>query len=404
MNPTELYTNFLRDVAQTSDEPIGLVVESAQGATVTASGREYIDLLAGIGVAALGHGNPKVVAAVREQAERYLHVMVYGEFIIPAQVELAHKLSSLLPEQLSSVYFTNSGTEAVEGSLKLARKATGRTKICSFRGSFHGDTLGSVSVGGNPLYRDPFLPLLPGVSFLDFNDFEGLRAIDTEVGAVIVEPIQAEAGVVMPKPGFLRALRERCSETGALLIFDEVVTAMGRTGSLFAFEQFDAVPDILLLAKAVGGGMPLGAFIASRELMRHLSVDPPLGHVTTFGGHPVCAAAGLASLEEILSRDLPARAARLGSSFAQKLRERLEQSAIHEIRHAGLLLGIEFKEARTAERFTKGCRREGLIVGWTLHNDRVVRLAPPLVISEAELDEASLRMERALARILGLGL
>jgi acetylornithine/N-succinyldiaminopimelate aminotransferase len=404
VNAADLYTHFLRDLAQTSDEPMGLVVESAHGSTVVASGKEYIDLLAGIGVAALGHGNPRVLQAIRDQAEQYLHVMVFGEFVIPPQVELATRLTAVLPDRLDSVYFTNSGTEAVEGALKLARKATGRARILSFNGSFHGDTLGALSVGGNPVYREPFQPLLPEVAFLDFNDFAALDAIDSDVAAVIVEPVQAEAGVVLPAPGFLPALRERCTATGTQLIFDEVVTGMGRTGRLFAFEHDGAAPDILVLAKAFGGGMPLGAFVASRELMHHLSHDPPLGHVTTFGGHPVCAAAGLASLNEILESDLPARAARVGAEFADKLRERLDPGAVREIRQIGLLLGVELSDAKTTERFTKACRREGLIVGWTLHNDRVMRLAPPLVITEAELDEASFRMERALARTLGLGL
>ncbi len=404
MHPAELYASFLREVAQTSDEPMGLVVEAAGGSCVVASGREYIDLLGGIAVAALGHGNEKVVAAVRAQAERYLHVMVYGEFVLPPQVELAHRLIALLPDSLEQVYFTNSGAEAVEGSLKLARKATGRAAIKAFRGCVHGDTLGALSVGGNPVYREPFQPLLPEVGFLEFNDREALDAIDDSVAAVIVEPVQAEAGVVLPEPGFLPALRERCTATGTMLIYDEVVTGMGRTGRLFAFEHEGAVPDILVLAKALGGGMPLGAFVASRDLMHHLAVDPPLGHVTTFGGHPVCCAAGLAALEQIVELDLSARADRIGALFVERLARRLEPSAIADIRRAGLLIGIEFREAKTAARFTKACRREGLIVGWTLHNDTVVRLAPPLVITEAEVDESSLRMERALARTLGLGL
>ena len=340
-----------------------------------------------------------VLAAIREQAERHLHVMVYGELVQEAQVRLASRLAGLLPPSLDNVYFTNSGTEAVEGALKLARKATGRTWLLSCHGGFHGDTLGSVSVGGNPVYRDPFEPLLGNVARIDFNSFEALECIDERYAAVILEPVQAEAGVVLPKPGWLAALRRRCTEVGALLVFDEVITGFGRTGSLFAFEQHDAVPDVLVLAKALGGGMPLGAFVASRRVMRTLASNPALSHVTTFGGHPVSCAAGLAALEVLLEQDLPARAAALGARFAARLRLGLPAPAVRDVRHAGLLVGIEMESAALASAFTAACRDEGLLLGWTLHDDRVVRLAPPLVIREAELDEAAQRMERAMARV-----
>lgn len=402
--PGEQLAAFLRNVAQTSDSPLGLVVERAEGCTLhTAGGREFLDLLAGIGVAALGHGNPRVLAAIREQAEKHLHVMVYGEMVQQSQVALARRLCGLLPAGLDNVYFTNSGTEAVEGALKLARKATGRTWLLSCHGGFHGDTMGSVSVGGNPLYKTPFEPLVGDVAQIDFNDFDGLLCIDERYAAVIVEPVQAEAGVVLPKPGWLAALRARCTEVGALLIFDEVITGMGRTGSLFAFEQHDAVPDVLVLAKALGGGLPLGAFIASRSVMRTLARDPALSHVTTFGGHPLSCAAGLAALEVLLEDELPARAARVGAWFAERLRLRLPTPVVRDVRHAGLLVGIEMDTAAHAAAFTQACRSEGLLLGWTLHDDRVVRLAPPLVIREAELDDASLRMERALARVMSPG-
>jgi acetylornithine/N-succinyldiaminopimelate aminotransferase len=403
LTPGEQLAAFLRNVAQTSDSPLGLVVERASGCTLhTAGGRQYLDLLAGIGVAALGHGNARVLEAIHAQADRHLHVMVYGELVQEAQAALARRLCGLLPPALDNVYFTNSGTEAVEGALKLARKATGRTRLLSFHGGFHGDTLGSVSMGGNPIYKTPFEPLLGDVAQLAFNDFEGLRLIDERAAAVLVEPVQAEAGVVLPAPGWLAALRARCTEVGSLLLYDEVITGFGRTGSLFAFEQADdgrrVVPDVLILAKALGGGLPLGAFIASRSTMRTLSRDPALAHVTTFGGHPLSCAAGLAALEVVLEEALPARAARLGVEFAARLRRRLPAPAVKEVRHAGLLIGIEMDSAQRASSFTRECRSEGLLLGWTLHDDRVVRLAPPLVISEAELDDASLRMERALAR------
>ena len=400
MKPTEQLSAFFANVAQTSLEPMGLVVREAHGCAIrTADGKEYLDLLAGIGVAALGHGNAEVLAAINAQAQRHLHVMVYGEFVQDAQAALASRLAGLLPAQLSNVYFTNSGAEAVEGAIKLVRKATGRTRIMSFRGGFHGDTTGAVAVGGNPLYRDPFLPLLPDVDFLTFNDIESLRSIDERTAAVIVEPVQAEAGVVLPDSGFLAALRSRCDETGALLIFDEVITGLGRTGSLFAFEQEGAVPDVLLLAKALGGGLPLGAFIASKKLMRTLAEDPPLGHVTTFGGHPLSCAAGLACLEVILRDDLPARAESIGHAFADRLRQAFPSGRLKELRQRGLLLGLEMDTADFVPKFSKECRAEGLIMGWTLHDDRVVRLAPPLTITEAEIDEAAHRMSRAAVRV-----
>jgi acetylornithine/N-succinyldiaminopimelate aminotransferase len=400
--PGQQLAAFLRSVAQTSDSPLGLVVERASGSTLfTAGGREYLDLLAGIGVAALGHGHPRVLDAIRAQAEKHLHVMVYGELVQETQVALASRLCSLLPAGLDNVYFTNSGTEAVEGALKLARKATGRTWLMSCHGGFHGDTMGSVSVGGNPVYRTPFEPLVGDVARIPFNDFDGLGRIDERFAAVIVEPVQAEAGVILPAPGWLAALRARCTETGTLLVFDEVLTGFGRTGSLFAFEQYGAVPDVLVLAKALGGGLPLGAFVASRGVMRTLSRDPALSHVTTFGGHPLSCASGLAALEVLLEDRLPERAAKVGAWFAERLRARMPRPAVRDVRQAGMLLGLEMESARLASDFTSACRSEGLLLGWTLHDDHVVRLAPPLVISEAELDDASLRMERAMSRCLG---
>ncbi|HYB98161.1 MAG TPA: aspartate aminotransferase family protein [Candidatus Limnocylindrales bacterium] len=398
----EQFAAFLRHVAQTSDSPLGLVIERADGCTLhAAGGREFLDLLAGIGVAALGHGNRRVLDAIAEQAAKHLHIMVYGEMVQETQAALARRLAGLLPRSLDSVYFTSSGTEAIEGALKLARKATGRTRLLSFHGGFHGDTFGSLTMGGNALYKTPFEPLLGDCAQIDFNDVQALQWIDERIAAVLVEPVQAEAGVVLPAPGYLAAMRARCSEVGAMLIFDEVITGMGRTGRMFAFEHDGtaAVPDILVLAKALGGGMPLGAFISSRQRMSSLAHDPPLSHVTTFGGHPVSCAAALAALEVMIEEDLPARAGRLGTWFGERLRARLRPPHVVEVRQAGLLLGIEMASADIAAEFTRQCRSEGLLLGWTLHDDRVVRLAPPLVISEAELDDASLRMERALARV-----
>jgi len=399
MDNKQLLSAFFAHLAPTSMAPMGMIVERACGSSIyTSDGNEYIDLLAGIGVAALGHGDQRILAAIAEQAARHLHVMVYGEMIQEQQVALAERLCSLLPAGLDCVYFTNSGTEAVEGALKLVRKVTGRSRLLAFEGGFHGDTLGSASVGGNPVYRDPFLPLLPDVGFMRFNDEASLEAIDESVAGVIVEPVQAEAGVIAPHDGFLNALRKRCSAAGALLIFDEVITGLGRSGKLFALEHQGAVPDVLLLAKALGGGLPLGAFISSKRALKALAVDPPLGHVTTFGGHPLSCAAGLAALNIIVDEDLAARAQASGECLVALLSQRIPADMVHEIRHSGLLVGMEMTSAALVEHFVAECRREGLIMGWTLHDDTVVRLAPPLIITEAEIEEATQRMARAAQR------
>jgi acetylornithine/succinyldiaminopimelate/putrescine aminotransferase len=377
---------------------MGLVVDRAAGSTVwDADGNAYLDLLAGMGVANVGHAHPDVVAAVRAQAERHLHVMVYGEFVQSAQVRLAARLASRLPPSLSVTYFTSSGAEAVDGALKTARKHTGRTGFVAFEGGFHGDTWGALSVGGNPLYRRPFEPLLPGVRFLPFDDETALGAIDEEVAAVIVEPVQAEGGVRIPSPGFLPALRRRCDETGALLVLDEVVTAFGRTGRLFAHEHWGVVPDLLVLAKALGGGLPLGAFVGSPAIMSTLRHDPPLAHVTTFGGHPLSCAAGLAALD-VLERDaLVARAAALGTSLVERLRASVGRGGLVDVRGIGLLVGLEFDEPAGCARFARSAWDARLVVNWTLHRDTVVRLAPPLVITDAEADRAVTAIARLLA-------
>jgi len=378
---------FLRHVAQTSDAPRGIEVASASGCWVhDASGRSWLDLLAGIGVATIGHGRPEVAAAVARQAARYTHVMVYGEDVIEPQVELARRLASLLPESLGVVYFTNSGAEGIEGAIKLARKATGRERILSFEGAFHGDTTGALALGGNPVYREPFRPLLPGMGQIPWNDAGALDRIDASVAAVFAEPVQAEAGVRVPDPGFLPALRARCREVGALLVLDEVVTGLGRTGRWFGFEHWPgAAPDVIVLAKSLGGGLPLGAFAASPELMSVLSHDPPLGHVTTFGGNPVCCAAALAALDVAADEDLPGRAARIGPDLQARLAALVGRGGLVEVRGLGLLLGLEFESADATVRFVERCRERGLLLGWTLHRDRVVRLAPPLVISAEEV-------------------
>jgi acetylornithine/succinyldiaminopimelate/putrescine aminotransferase len=380
---------FLRHVCQTSAAPLGLVVDSADGAWIRDThGRRYLDLLAGIGVAATGHRHPAVMRAIEEQSRRYLHTMVYGEHIQAPQVALAQRLAELLPPPLSVSYFTNSGAEAVEGALKTARKATGRSGLVAFGGSFHGDTFGALSVGASTVFRRPFEPLLPGVQFLPFDRVDLLDLVDERVAAVIVEPVQAEAGVRIPGPEFLPALRQRTRETGTLLIFDEVITGLGRCGRLWASEHWGVVPDLLVLAKALGGGLPLGAFAGPPEIMATLSHDPPLAHVTTFGGHPLSCAAGLASLEVIAGERLWERSAALGREFDSRLRGRVGLGALAAVRTLGLLIGLEFATVEVARAFVEGCLARGLLVGWTLHAERVVRLAPPLVLSDEEAETA----------------
>lgn len=393
----DLHALFLRHVCQTSPAPLGLRVARAAGSTVwDDSGRPYLDLLAGMGVANVGHTHPEVVAAVRAQLERHLHVMVYGEFVQAAQVRLAARLAGLLEPPLEVVYFTSSGAEAVEGALKTARKHTRRTRIVAFEGGFHGDTLGALSVGGNPIYRAPFEPLLPDVTFIPFDDVEALAAIDARTAAVVVEPIQTEAGVRVPGPAFLPALRRRCDATGALLVLDEVVTGFGRTGRLFAHTHWGVRPDILVLAKALGGGLPLGAFVGSPAVMGTLAHDPPLAHVTTFGGHPVSCAAGHAALDVLLRDDLPARAAALGTRLLAGLAALVGRGGLTHVRGLGLLLGLEFEAAGPTARFAARAFAQGLILNWTLHRDTVVRLAPPLVLSDPETEHALTTIASAL--------
>ncbi len=395
---TSLRRRFRRYVCQTSPHPIGLEIDHASGSYLyTTDGKAYLDFISGISVANIGHTNRAVVKAIKTQAEKYLHVMVYGEYIQSPQVELAARLAQCLPKNLSQVYFTNSGTEANEGALKLAKKWTGRKRLISFEGSFHGDSHGACSVTGREIYRKPFEPLLPGVAFLPFNDLDALKQIDDSVAAVITEPIQGEGGMRIPDDRFLPALRARCTEVGALLIFDEVQTGFGRTGKLFAMEHSETVPDILTVAKSMGGGMPLGAFISSPAIMKTLSVDPPLSHVTTFGGHPVCCAAGLASLNFIIENDLPGRADRMGEKLRAALRKLGQEiETIRAVRGKGLMIGLELSNQKETARFVQRCLKAGLILGWTLHTNTVVRIAPPLTLSEKELREGLRIIEKAL--------
>jgi len=376
--------SFYEHVAQTSDAPMGLEIERAEGPFIyTTDGNKYIDFISGIAVSSLGHRHPKVVEAVKRQVDRHLHVMVYGEFIQEPQSQYAELLTSQLPNSLDRVYFVNSGTEANEGALKLAKKHTGRHKFVGFNHGYHGDTHGSLSVTGRDVYRDPYLPLLPDVYFLDFNSSDGLQTIDEETAAVIMEPIQGEGGIIPAQKEWLQAVRKRCDDVGALLIFDEIQTGFYRTGSLFAFQGYGVEPDIMCLAKAMGGGMPMGAFISSSEIFESFKHDPPLNHVTTFGGHPVSCAAAYATLSELLSGDYSDKAIKI----EHIVRKELTADGIKEVRGIGAMLGMEMENRELTQKVVEECMDKGIILGWTLHSDTLVRLAPPLIIEENHLRE-----------------
>jgi len=391
---------FARHLAPTSPEPIGLVVDRAEGPWIVgAGGRRYLDLLSGIGVANVGHTHPRVVAAVEAQNRRHHHVMVYGEYVQEEQARFAEELCAVTPPGLDAVYFVNSGAEAVEGALKLARKATGRLRYVTFAGAYHGDTFGALSVGGNRLYQLPFGTLVGPVQVLPFGDAGALETIDDTVAGVIVEPVQGEGGVRVPPDGFLSALAARCRAVGALLILDEVMTGFGRTGRLFACERWGVVPDVLVLAKALGGGYPLGGFVASRELLAVLAQDPPLSHVTTFGGHPVSCAAGRAALQVMLEEKLPERAERVGEAWRAQLRDRLEPLGARDVRGLGLFVGFDLLDAAVTSRFVTACLERGLLLGWTLHHDNVIRLCPPLVTPEDVLAGAAKTMAEVLEAV-----
>jgi acetylornithine/succinyldiaminopimelate/putrescine aminotransferase len=393
---------FLRHLAQTSDAPIALEIERANGSwLITREGRRYLDFIAGIGVSALGHGHPAVLEALAAQAARHLHVMVYGEYVLEAQVALASRLAELLPSPIDRVYFTNSGAEAIEGALKTARKHTGKPAWAAFDGAYHGDTLGALALAGNPGFRAPFQPLPGPVVHLPYDDERALAKLDASVSAVVVEPVQAEGGVRIPAAQFMRALRRRCDELGALLVFDEVLTGFGRTGKLFALEHFGVTPDIVVLAKALGGGLPLGAFCAPSAVLKTLSRDPPLGHITTFGGHPLSCATGLAALEFIAANRLWERARRAGERLLDRLRELADAKRVRAVRGIGFLLGMEFTSAQLARRFVEKTIAGGVVVNWTLNADNVVRLAPPLTISDEEIDFALAVMRKALGALRG---
>jgi acetylornithine/N-succinyldiaminopimelate aminotransferase len=384
---------FLNHVAQTSTSPLMLEIERAKGVYLYgAEGKKYIDLIAGISVSNLGHSHPEVVKAVQEQAEKYMHLMVYGELVESPQVKYAKRLTEMLPAQLNNVYFTNSGAEAVEGALKLAKRVTGRTRLVSFKNGYHGSTQGALSVMGHESFKRKFRPLLPDTMLLEYANETQLQSITEKVAAVIVETIQAESGVTVPSKSFLVKLRKTCDETGALLILDEAQTGLGRTGKLFAFEHYGIQPDILVLAKALGGGMPLGAFISSKEIMSVLSSNPALGHITTFGGHPVCCAAGLAALEVLIREKWVEQEEEKGQLF-DKLLPHLKIKSSHRI---GLMMALEFDNFEQNKKIIDRCIELGVLTDWFLFAPQCMRIAPPLIISEKEIKKACEIIIRAI--------
>jgi acetylornithine/N-succinyldiaminopimelate aminotransferase len=376
---------FLKHNAQTSTTPLLLEFVKAKGMYMyDSNGKKYLDLIAGIGVSNIGHCHDAVVAAVKQQAETYMHLMVYGEFVQSPQVNFAAALASVLPEKLNCSYFVNSGTEAVEGAMKLAKRYTNRTALIACKNSYHGSTQGALSLMGNEEFKQAYRPLLPSIQFIEFNNLPDLSKITDQTAAVFIETIQGEAGVSVPDIAYLKALRAKCTATGTLLVFDEIQCGFGRTGKLFGFEHFDVVPDILLLAKGIGGGMPIGAFISSTAIMSVFTENPILGHITTFGGHPVSCAAGLATLKVIVEENLVADVTAKGELFKSLLKHK----AIKEIRGKGLLLAVEFESYDVNKKIIDACIADGLITDWFLHCSRSMRIAPPLIITAAQIREA----------------
>lgn len=376
---------FLKYIMQTSEEPVLLDVERANGVYLyDQDGSEIIDIISGIGVSSYGHNNPAIVQAIKDQSDKYLHTMVYGEFVQTPQIELAQKITELTSENLDSVYFVNSGSEAIEGAMKLAKRFTGRAEFVAMKSAYHGSTHGSLSLMSDQYFSNKFRPLVPGVRFMDFNSIDQLEKINENVAAVFVEPIQGEAGYIPANKEFLTDLRSRCDEVGALLVFDEIQTGMGRSGTVFAYEQYGVEPDILCLAKAFGAGMPLGAFISSQKIGSVLQKDPVLGHITTFGGHPVSCAAALAGVNQLLDNDLLDEI----DAKEQLFRQLLKHPNIKSITGTGLMLGVELPNEPFLKKVVHRCLENGVMIDWFLYADHKLRIAPPLIISIAEIEKA----------------
>ena len=395
-----LRKQFLQHVGQTSPSPMLIEVARAEGSFFyTPEGKRYFDLVAGVSVSNVGHANPEVVRAVQEQAAQYMHVMVYGEMVERPQVEYARRITELLPGDIDCLYFVNSGAEAVEVALKLAKRYTGRTELISMRRAYHGSTHGAMSMMGAPEgeeWKAEFRPLLPDVKSINFNSFEDLQKITSRTAGVLCEVVQGEAGVRLPNPEWLKALRERCTEVGALLIFDEIQTGMGRTGAMFASTKYGITPDVVCLAKAFGGGMPLGGVASKKHILDSFTHNPCLGHITTFGGHPVCCAAGLAALNYLCDNNIVEQVEAKGAMF-----ERLLEShhRILEIRRSGLLLALELGKPEYLYRLMEIFKEVGIMSDWFLYCDTAFRISPPLTISEAEIEECSALIREALDRL-----
>lgn len=380
-----LSENFYKYIAGTSNEPMGIEIENTKGMYInTTGGKQYLDMIAGISVCNMGHSHPAIIEAVKKQVDKYMHVMVYGELIQEPQVEMARLLGENLPEKLSSVYFVNSGAEAVEGGLKLAKRITGRKKIIHCRNSYHGCTQGAMSVMGSDSFKAPFQPLLPDTKAIRFGITEDLEMITDKTACFIVEPVQGEAGIRIASGEYWKAVRERCNETGTLLIFDEIQTGMGRTGKLFCFEHYGIIPDILLLAKALGGGLPLGAFISSKENMQFLTHDPALGHMTTFGGHPVSCAAAVAHFKLLLEGKFWEKAEHYGAILEKEI---LSIDGIREVRRKGLMMAADFGDETKNILTYKKWLDKGIFTDWFLFCNTALRIAPPLIITDKEIME-----------------
>ncbi len=385
---------FLEHLGQTNPFPFLIEVEKAEGINITAkSGKVYMDMISGVAVNNIGHRHPKVVEAIKNQADKYLHVMVYGEFVQDPQNGLTNALLSVLPPTLDSVYVVNSGTEANEAAIKLAKRVTGKMEIVSFRGSYHGSTMGSLSISGNEIKKQAFRPLLPDVRFLMHNDIEGIKQISEKTAGVIIETIQGDAGVRIPDLAFLHALRKRCNEVGALLIFDEIQCGIGRTGSMFAFEHFGIVPDVLTLGKALGGGMPIGALVSSQKNLNEFTYNPMLGHITTFGGHPVVCAAATACIEVMKTEINWNRVEKYGKLLEEIIAQNPEIKAVRRI---GMMFAFDMESSERVAKVVAKCLEKGVLTFWFLSHPYSFRLSPPLIISEEEIREAGKRILEAI--------
>ena len=373
---------FKKNQAQTFPFPSCLEISSAKGSYIyDINGKKYLDFIAGVSACPLGHSNPHITDAIKEQLDKYSHVMVYGEYVQSPQYKLAKLLADNLPQNLSTTYFTSSGTEAIEGAMKLAKRATGKSEIISCKGSYHGSTHGALSIMGNEEYKAMYRPLLPSCNQIIYNSVDSLVNITNKTAAVVIEPIQGATGFVTPSDNFLQKVREKCNETGSLLIFDEIQTCFGRIGTLFGFEKYDVIPDIICIAKAMGGGMPIGAFISSWELMNLLTFNPKLGHITTFGGHPVSCASSLATLEYLLSCNIMKEVEKKEVLF----RKYLQHEKIKEIRGQGLMISLEFHDEKLAQNVVEKSIEKGLILFYFLFTKTAIRISPPLTITEEEI-------------------